>query len=636
MLQTMRAGAASWVVKILFVVLIISFAAWGIGDVLRTPPNTTVARVGDVDISETQLINEFQRQVALLQQMVGPDFTAAEARQRGLVRDSLDRLVQQAAISAEVDRLGLTVSDEMLGKELVNNPQLRDPFGNFDKTQLQFMLRSQGMSEQEFLNRLRGDLATQQLSGTVSAGIAMPASVVERLYRHREERRVITWFVVRDAALPEGTMPTDEQVRAYYDGHQDDYRVPELRAVDVAWADPANLVGEVSVDDAQIEAAFEERRGEFGVPEKREVLQLIYPEKAAADAARARIVGGEDLLKVAKETTGAEAADVNLGLIGKDALPAPVADAAFALADQAVSEPVQSPFGWHLFKIARIEPGHEATLEEVRDRLRSDLALAAAADRLAATRSQAEDALASGGALDDTAHQLGWQFKRFTIDANGRERSGTAPADLPQAGDWLRQVFAANQDEHSDLLDSDAGGYLVFQVAEVIPAAVKPLDEVRTQVVEAWLAQERRRIAQDKANTLAEKARVGADMAALATEAGDAIVQTTSPITRDGAGGTGAALPEALLTALFKGPEGSTAAVAQPSENGVIVGRVAEVRAADPAANADQVASLKRELSDQLGQDLYTAFQQSVRASVPVNVDYARADRALGPSDARF
>ena len=72
MLQSIRSRASSWVIKILFLVLILAFGVWGIEDIFRGPgQRSTVATVGSTSISVAELNSEFRRQVDRLRPMFG-------------------------------------------------------------------------------------------------------------------------------------------------------------------------------------------------------------------------------------------------------------------------------------------------------------------------------------------------------------------------------------------------------------------------------------------------------------------------------------------------------------------------------------------------------------------------------------
>ena len=73
MLNALRKNAGSWVVKVLMLLLVASFAIWGIGDVFfGRGQNPAVATVGGTEIPANELADAFNRAVANLQRQLGP------------------------------------------------------------------------------------------------------------------------------------------------------------------------------------------------------------------------------------------------------------------------------------------------------------------------------------------------------------------------------------------------------------------------------------------------------------------------------------------------------------------------------------------------------------------------------------
>ena len=107
MLQALRSTVGSWIVKILFVLLILSFGVWGIGDIFRGRTDTTAAEVGDVKISTVELDNAFRQEVNRLRQMLGGQIDAEQAKALGLVNQTLDQLIQWTLLSLAADDAGL-------------------------------------------------------------------------------------------------------------------------------------------------------------------------------------------------------------------------------------------------------------------------------------------------------------------------------------------------------------------------------------------------------------------------------------------------------------------------------------------------------------------------------------------------
>src|ERR1700761_4116273 len=133
MLQTMRHLAQSWVFKGLMLFLIISFSIWGIGDIFRgNPLQRTVAKTGKLAISVETLNHAFEQSLVRARQMMGPDFTAAQAKQMGLYDTSLTDLIQRAKMEQEIKKLGIDVSKHKFLDQLAALPQFRNKDGSFN------------------------------------------------------------------------------------------------------------------------------------------------------------------------------------------------------------------------------------------------------------------------------------------------------------------------------------------------------------------------------------------------------------------------------------------------------------------------------------------------------------------------
>ena len=111
--------------------------------------------------------------------------------------------------------------------------------------------------------------------------------------------------------------------------------------------------------------------------------QIAFKDKAAAEAAKKAIAGGKSFADAAKEA-GAKDSDIDLGLISKDRLIDPkIADAAFSLAKDTVSDPVEGRFATVLLRVSDIQPAVNRTFADVKDQVKDKLATKKAADATA-------------------------------------------------------------------------------------------------------------------------------------------------------------------------------------------------------------------------------------------------------------
>ncbi|HEX2113892.1 MAG TPA: SurA N-terminal domain-containing protein, partial [Alphaproteobacteria bacterium] len=159
MLQTIRSKTAGVVVKVLFAILVGSFAVWGIGDYAFLQRGEEVAiRVGDTKITPEQLSIEYRREVDRLRRAFG-QFDVELARQIGLMDQVVDRLVRDTLFEQEAARLGIVVSDDIVRDRIAANPAFHGLTGSFDRNVFQRVLSENGYSEAQYVQLLRQELA---------------------------------------------------------------------------------------------------------------------------------------------------------------------------------------------------------------------------------------------------------------------------------------------------------------------------------------------------------------------------------------------------------------------------------------------------------------------------------------------
>ncbi len=187
MLVAIRSFARSFVMKILFGVLIASFAVWGVGDIFRGGfrGDNEAATVGDFPITLQTLEREFQNELNRMQRRFGTELDRDQARALGLVDRSLQQLIARALYRLEQDRLGMAVSDRQVQAWIADQSMFKDDLDRFDRLRFDAVLRQTGLSEAGFVATLRQDISRQQIIDSVSSGFRAPTAVVEAIHAYR-------------------------------------------------------------------------------------------------------------------------------------------------------------------------------------------------------------------------------------------------------------------------------------------------------------------------------------------------------------------------------------------------------------------------------------------------------------------
>jgi peptidyl-prolyl cis-trans isomerase D len=625
MLQTIRSKTAGVVVKIMFAILVLSFAVWGIGDYAFLRQGEQVAiRVGDSKITPEQLSIEYRREVDRLRRSFG-QFDLELAKQIGLIDQVIERVVRDTLFEKEAARLGIVVSDDVVRARIAANPAFQGLGGTFDRNVFQRVLYENGYNEGQYVQLLRQELARAALVESVAAGSRAPDLLVDRLYRHRNERRIGETVFIPGSSIELVGEPDEAQLKSVYDDNPERFSEPEYRALTVLRVGADELAPMTEVSEDQLKEEFHNRIAEFRVEEKRDLEQMLFADEEAAKSAAAK-VAGVPFIDVAREAANQSPEQTRIEGSRKGDLVPELAGPVFALPEGGVAGPIKSPFGWHVMRVAKIHPGKEPTLDELRGRLKENVArrLAAAAAYDAAVK--VEDALGAGASLADAATKAGLNVVKLpAIDARGVNPKGEVELFLADTPEILQAAFQTPQGQDTQLTEARNGAYFIVHVDSVTPPRVKPIDEVKPQLVELWKAEQKSAGARKRAEQIVERVAQGKTLAEAAAEF-NLKPEATPPVRRDGTAEQGR-LPGEVAAQLFAAKPGDLGLA--PAADGHHVIRLVEIRPADPAADAEGVERLRDALGQQIGGDLVSELAAALRQRYDVSIDVQVIQRLL-------
>jgi len=624
MLQAIRSKAGSFVVKGLFGLLILTFGIWGIGDIFRNRPKSdaVVATVGDQSIRAEDLQAAVRRELERISARVGAPIDIQQAKKFGIVDDVLDELIDRSLLGQEAARLRLEVSDDVIRNATADNPKFRTSDGHFDRALFNAVLAQNHLTEDQYVTLLRHDIPRDDLSQAMALGATAPQSMADLLFRYRNEKRVADIVTLLAADAGDVGQPSEADLTAFYDGHQDLFRAPEYRGFTLASLSPSDVAQGIEVPEDRVKEAFDERQDELQAPEQREVQQILAPSDDKVKEAEAALAAGKDWKEVATQIAGQDPETIELGLLKREELPQALADIAFELPLNKPSEPVKTPLGWHILRVVKIEPAQTQTFEQAKPKLEAQLAHDEAVDRIYKVANRVDDALAGGMTLQDAAAKF--ELKKTEIAAanvGGHDPEGK-PVALPlPAGEVLKLVFATDEGQTSRVAESPDGGIFMVQVSKITPPTIKPLAQVKEQAVAAWQNDRRNEKVADAAKELAAAVKTGDRLAAVAAEKG--LNAATSPPllrrpTRD------QKTSPALVAKLFAAKPGDV--VTATDEAGSYVAQLDEVKTPETLSQSD-TADVLRDLNQGMRTDLAAEFTQALRARYPVEIQRETVDR---------
>ena len=613
---------------VLVSMLIISFGLWGIGDAAvkwrgskwpmsAAPTSRSMAGGRHFGLVE-EVRDRFNRQLEQIQRQTGQRPEPEQALRYGLHIRALEDVVQRAVIDNAMQQYGLVVGDAEVQSVIAKNPSFQGVGGSFDKQRYLSLLQQARMSEAQYVADVRREIASAQLFGAVRTEGLAPKSLRDDIFKMESERRVAETVYVADAIIATVPKPTAEQLNTYFDANKSKFQIPEYRAFSYVLLTADDVLGQVSVTPEQVKQDYDSRQAEFGAPEKRDVDQAMADSEDKAKKIIAAVAGGKSLEDATKEVTGNDGV-VKLGPILKKDLPAgALADGVFAAPMGVAPTPIQSPLGWHVIRVNKIEAGKVTPFDQVKEKIEKDLKAQLAPDILIKLVTDFERALSKSQSMAKAAEEMGLKVKTYeNVDAHGQDASGKQVVIGPAAGEIVQAAFATRESGESDLLENQRGEYFVVRTDRITPARIPALGEVEAKVVEAWQRDERRKLADQKVKEAVDKANNGSDLAAIAKELGVEL-RTAKAVTRYEAD-TGNYLTQQATQDLFKLPVGK--AVAVRSAEGSVIVRPKEIQPADLAQEKDKLDRFGQQLDTMVANDLLAQLLAALRGKYGVTVN---------------
>jgi peptidyl-prolyl cis-trans isomerase D len=603
MLDAMRRGATGWLAKILFAVLVVSFAVWGIPQDFLGGGGSHLARVGSTTITQQEFQRAFQRELNQRAQG-GQRMSTEDARKQGLDRYVLKSLVTQASVQQHTQELGLALPDTALAEELRKDEELKGRDGQFSRARFDALLEQNNLSEAGFFQIMRADKLRSQVVSAMQNATVVPPVLVDLQNSFLEETRVIEHATINPDKAPAPAAPDDAKLKETYERNTPAFTTPELRKIGVLLLSIDELKKSVTITDDEIKTAYEATKHTFEEPEKRRLAQITFKDKAAAEAAKKDIDGGKSFVDAAKDA-GLKETDIDLGLKAKTELIEPkVADAVFALKKDEVSAVIESAFGPVLLRVMDIVPGKVSSLDEVKDKVRDQLAGEKASVLIQDKTDHVEEARNAGKTLKEIADEQKLTYVEGEVDSNNNGADGKPVFSFDDAITAVKYAFTLQQGAETAPVDLAGGkGYAWTNLEAVTPAAPKPLDAVKDQVKAFYLEQEKLNAISQLAAKLVERASSGEDMAAIAADAGG-IAEATLPVTRMT---SPQGLPRGAMAQAFSLGAGKAGSAETSDGKSRVVFRVKEIKPA-PAPTKEQTERLTGELTDILRDDYLSAY----------------------------
>lgn len=583
---------------ILVILVFPAFVFFGVQGYSGGGPGTeSVAQVAGRPITQAEWDTAHRNQIERVRAQ-SPDVDVKLLDTPAMKQRTLEALIRERVLLVAADKMNLSITDERLQRTFATDPQLaflRKPDGTLNKD----LLSAQGMTAPQFEQRLRQDLAVQQVLGGIGSTALGPSvsanSALDALLQQREVR--IVRFEAKNYV--DKAKPTDADIDAYYKDSKNAaaFEAPERATIEYVLLDIEAIKAGIKVSDEDLQKYYTENASRYVAAEERRASHiLIKAEKDASSAVRdkakakaaslleqARKNPGSfaDLARKNSDDPGSAVQGGDLDFFGRGAMVKPFEDSAFGLKVGDISDVVESDFGYHVIQVTGARGGEkkpfEAVKTEITDEVKGQLAqrkYAEMAETFSNTVYEQSDS------LKPVAEKLGLTVATAKAVTRTPAQGATGPLGNPKFLNALFTTDVIKNKRNSEAVDLGGNQLAAARMVDHAPARRLPLEEVKDLVRQRLVVEQSAALAKTEALSRLEAWRGGAPADALEPPVKVSRAQTE-------------ALPPELVDAVLKAP-----ASPLPAWTGVDFGelgyaavRIDKILPREPVGDAKQLQS---------------------------------------------
>ena len=615
MLQNIWDNSQGWIAKAIIGVIVVLMALTGFDAIIQsTSHSRTAAEVNGEEISLDSLNSAVEMQRRQLIQQFGKDFDASLLDDKLLRKGSLDNLIERVLLLQGAKESGMDFSDASLDQLILQTPAFQID-GKFSPARFDQILQQQGMTRMQFRERLRQDVLVSQLQATLAGSNFVTDAELQAFIRlDKQTRDFASHTIAANAAAVE---LSDDEVKTYYDGHQDQFMSPEQVVIEYVELTKNSFFDKAKASDEELQALYQQEIANLAEQRRGAHILLEVNDKLSDEQAKAkleevaeRLKKGEDFAKLAKEFSqdpGSASSGGDLGFAGPGVYDPEFEKVLYSLKKDEVSAPVRTAFGWHLIKLLDVQAAEVPSFASLKDKLERDIKAQQVEQHFVDAAKQLEEASFEASDLSQPAQELGLQVQ--TSGAFGRE-GGEGVAANRQVVQAAFSPEVLEDGANSGAIELDPDTTLVLRVKEHKKPALLPLEEVSASI--------RNTLSRQKAGEAA-KAEGEALLAAL--NKGES--QNLDWKVVQAAGRSQDGVEPVVLQALFRmskpGDDGKPTFAGVTLNNGdYVVLRLDGVGQAKAELSEEEKTSYRRFLASRAGQQDFAAYRKHLQEQADI------------------
>ncbi|GIR05917.1 MAG: peptidylprolyl isomerase [Candidatus Pelagibacterales bacterium] len=376
MLDIIRNLVSSIFGKILLAIMVLSFALWGVGDILSSGNSQLAAKVGNEKISLDEFYIKFQQTVRDYNQNTNSNLSLKEAYELKLHNLLLQDLIYSRMVNDYAKKRGIYLNEESLKSVISNLDEFKDSNEIFSNIKYKNFILNNFQSEEAFLSEIENSIFQGIIFESFNADNYINDAIINKLYDYEGEKRTISYFLLNKNEVKIDT--NNNLINDYYLDNKSNYLIPEKTIIDFIEVNINDFKRKENINTVEAQDYYNNNIDQYTEEESRNIQFIRFSNESEAydfyDAVVDKNINDfNEYIKIN---------DFKLSNIDKftgGTFSKNISEFIFKLDVNTLSEPISyDDLGFYLFKVNEVNDEKVINFETVKNEILEYLALEAA------------------------------------------------------------------------------------------------------------------------------------------------------------------------------------------------------------------------------------------------------------------
>ncbi len=468
------------IIKLLLLLLILAFAFGGLGDIFSKKEANYAIKISDLEYSFQQFNKILQEAVKESKLKYGKDIPKTEILQ--LKGSVINDIINSTLILLEAKSLGIVANDNTVKKEIIKIPVFFKD-GKFNKDIFDKFIQSYGISEQDFIDKLKENIIRSTFINSISAHNVITPGLIQIILQDVLHTRDIKLIKIPFSSFKLPHDPDEAELKTIYEENKNSFKIPEKRIIDYVLISSELLKHDIDhVSDADLKKLYDEKSFLFVEPEKRDVSQIQLDSLDRATKAKNELLKGADFKAVTKKYAPKFKND-NLGIITYNDFDEDISEKLFSLKICETSEVIETPLGLYIFKVEKIIPKKKKEFNDVKDTLRNEYLKQLSFNKFLDIIKKIQSEVKQGKSIEYIAKNYNLTLETTDIIKSENNVNNNSLIETEQ---FIKNAFDTKLNFQSHLFPISSNKFCILKVKKIFPEKDRKLEEIKLDLKEIW------------------------------------------------------------------------------------------------------------------------------------------------------